>query len=287
MKMNKRRTITAFFGIFFTVLLMTCVFAGKETAVRYLQDMGSHVKGKWHFSMYDMTEADMDKIQSLGYVKETGRSADYGFTEFPVSANPSRPYLYVKSYEAPCFEWMNMELAEGRLPEKKGEAVISQSAVDDGARLSVGDSVQAEYFNRTITGTEEGVSTVFPFYHMGLEFGETKEVSQDFPFFKEGDSFRMDKSYTGKNEELTIVGIVKTPWFEKEDAAGYLAFTCYDETAGSVFNAAGILDLKAADGDIYEELREIAGVREIEFNDYVLSFSGILRIRLLILSYRL
>lgn len=274
MKMNKRRTWTAFLGIFFMVLLMTCVFAGKETAIRYLQDAGSQVKGKWHVNVYDVTKEDEQVVQELGYVKETGRSVDYGFTEFPGSANPQRPCLYVKAYEEPCFDWMNIELKEGRLPRKKGEFVISRSAADDGAVLTVGDTVRAEYFERTVTGIKEGVTTTFPFFDLQLTFGETKKVSQNFPFYEDNDSFRVDKSFTGKNEELTLVGIVETPWFEQEGAAGYLAFTCYDDAWSGAYNLAGIMDLKAVKGDMYQDFREAVGDREIEFNDYVLSFSG-------------
>ncbi len=47
---------------------------------------------------------------------------------------------------------MNIHVREGRLTEKKGEIVISQSALDDGAKISIGDTVKAEYFDRTVTG---------------------------------------------------------------------------------------------------------------------------------------
>ena len=62
MKMNKRRTCITFLGIFLMVLLLTCVFSGRETAVNYLQNVGSQVKGKWHVSMYNMTENELKKI---------------------------------------------------------------------------------------------------------------------------------------------------------------------------------------------------------------------------------
>ena len=39
MKKNRKRTLTAFFGIFFMVMLMTCVFVGKETAFDFLERM--------------------------------------------------------------------------------------------------------------------------------------------------------------------------------------------------------------------------------------------------------
>ena len=39
MKKNRKRTLTAFFGIFFMVMLMTCVFVGKETAFDFLETL--------------------------------------------------------------------------------------------------------------------------------------------------------------------------------------------------------------------------------------------------------
>ncbi len=274
MKMNKRRTCITFLGIFLMVLLLTCVFSGRETAVNYLQNVGSQVKGKWHVSMYNMTENELKKIEELGYVKETGRSVDYGFTRFSASENPERPYLFVKSYEAPLFDWMNITLKEGRLPEKKGEIVISQKAIEEGAKVSVGDTFEAEYFERTVTGIQEGVTSIFPFSSLKLEYGETKKVSQEFPFYEENNSFRVDKSYTGKREELTVAGIIESPVFEQEGAAGYMAFTCYDEKWDGSVNVMGIMDLKSVKGDLYEDFRKIAGDREVELNNYVLSFSG-------------
>ena len=41
MKQNKGRTFTTFAGIVFMVLLMTCVFVGRDTGIYYLQDVAS------------------------------------------------------------------------------------------------------------------------------------------------------------------------------------------------------------------------------------------------------
>lgn len=276
MKMNKRRTWTAFFGIFFMVLLITCVFVGRKTAVSYLQEVASLAKGKWHFTIEDAGKKELDAVEGLSCIEQTARSFDKGYTEFQASANALRPYLFIKSYEEPCYEWMNLHVKEGRLPEKKGEVVISESAAEDGAKIRPGDTIKAAYFKRTITGIEEGTDTMFPFQSLTVKYGETKELSQDFPYYKENKSFRIDQEFTGEEEELTVVGIINTPWFEQEGAAGYLAFTCCDGDAADAFNIVGTLNLKEKMEGLgfYEELMEIAGDKKISFNDYVLSFSG-------------
>ena len=49
MKQNKKRTFTTFLGIVFMVLLMTCVFVGKDTALKYLEKMAEKNSGSWHY----------------------------------------------------------------------------------------------------------------------------------------------------------------------------------------------------------------------------------------------
>lgn len=279
MKMNKRRSWTAFFGIFFMVLLVTCVFVGRETAIGYLQDVGTQKKGKWHVSIYEMGADVKDaeklrEIQSLDYIEESGKSADYGYTKLPGAGGKGMPYLYVKAYEKPCFDWMNLKLKKGRLPESSGEAVISQSVADAGEELQVGDVINADYFDRTITGLKKGVTTTFPFFDVEVSAGETFTLPQDFPYYEKNESFRIDKKYTGESDKLKIVGIVETPWFEQEGAAGGYAFTCFEEDRADVFNVSFTVDLKKVPDSIYEEIKGIVGDKRIDFNDNVLSFAG-------------
>ena len=113
MKLNKKRTFTTFLGIIFMVLLMTCVFVGKDTAIGYLEDVASQKDGKWHVTMYDVTQKELEEVEKLEEIEKTAISADYGFTEFAQSANENRPYLNVKAYTTECFDWMNIKLKEG------------------------------------------------------------------------------------------------------------------------------------------------------------------------------
>jgi len=74
MKKNKRRTFTTFLGIVFMVMLMTCVFVGKDTAVSYLEDMAATDGGKWHAIVYNADREAYEKIQDLKPVKATSLS---------------------------------------------------------------------------------------------------------------------------------------------------------------------------------------------------------------------
>ena len=48
MKRNKGRTAVTFTGIALMVMLMTCVFVGKDTVLRYLEKVASLRSGSWH-----------------------------------------------------------------------------------------------------------------------------------------------------------------------------------------------------------------------------------------------
>lgn len=277
MKLNKKRTFTTFLGIIFMVLLMTCVFVGKDTAIGYLEDVASQKDGKWHVTMYDVTQKELEEVEKLEEIEKTAISADYGFTEFAQSANENRPYLNVKAYTTECFDWMNIKLKEGRLPESANEIVISESVMKDGAALAIGDTVQTEYFMRSITGMDKDQESFFPFYDISLAYGQTVAVPQNFPYYEENDSFKEVRDYTGKKQELKVVGIMEVPGFEQESAAGYTAITVLEENEIAElksFNLSMKLDLENLSWTYGMELREIAGEHEIDFNDYVLSFSG-------------
>lgn len=278
MRQNKGRTFTTFAGIVFMVLLMTCVFVGRDTGIRYLEDVASLKDGKWHVSMYGITEEEYENVLEVPGVKETAISTGYGSSEFGASANKERPYLNVKAYTMPCFDWMNIELSEGRLPENSGEMILSKSALEDGSDISIGDRVEAEFFGRTITGIDPEVEeTVFPFQGIKVKYGETKEVSEEFPYFGENTSFREDREYTGQKSSYEIVGIMETPGFEQSGAAGYTAITLLDESQAAdleTFNLSVVLDVENNPNFDIASLVTIAGDHEFEVNDYLLAFSA-------------
>ena len=276
MKQNKGRTFTTFAGIVFMVLLMTCVFVGRDTGIQYLEDVASLKDGKWHISMYDITPEDYEKVENMPGIKETACSASYGCTEFDASADADRPYLNLKAYSLLCFDWMNIELAEGRLPENPQEIIVSRSAVEDGSEIAIGDQVEAEFFDRSITGINPEIKeSVFPFQGLSLKYGETKDVTEDFPYWGENEDFRENRTYTGQKETYQVVGIMEPPSYEKMGAAGYTAITLLEDSQTAAmdrFNLSMIL---------YEE-QSIAGLvmfaeeygYEYDVNNYVLAFNA-------------
>lgn len=278
MKQNKKRTFTTFFGIVFMVLLMTCVFVGKNTGLSFMEQVAEKKDGKWHVSFYGTDQEGFQAIKNVDYVEQTAASASFGNLEFSQSRNADRPYLTVKAYTKNCFDWMNIELAEGRLPENSSEIVLSESAVKDGAGVKLGDRISGELFRRSITGIDEEVKkTVFPFFNLTLKYGETVEVPQNFPYYRENKSFRENKLFTGETGVYEVVGIIKKPGFETESSAGYTAIAGLDEAEAKALQTLNVsvkLDLYRVPELFGAEFQEIADCEKIEFNDYLLAFSG-------------
>ena len=276
---NKKRTFTTWIGIVFMVLLMTCVFVGKDTAISYLQRVASAKDGKWHYAMYDVTEEQEQKAVDLGYIKEMSESLELGMTEFSQSGSEERPYLNVKAYGMQCFDWYNIRLTEGRLPENAQELVISAACLSDGSGIQIGDVIDASYFERSVTGIQKDKreTTLFPYYHLEIKKGETVEVPQNFPYYGENDSFRENKEMTGMQESYTVVGFMEVPAFEEEHAAGYTALTRLDKEMLKEAvrrNVSLIVDLGKAPDTCNMELEEIAGEGNLDANNVYLAFTG-------------
>ncbi|MCM1288218.1 MAG: FtsX-like permease family protein [Clostridium sp.] len=282
MRINRKRTFTAFIGITFMVLLMTCVFVGKDTAIKYLEDLSSMKQGRWHAVVYDTTKDKMEQLQGMDMVESTVASASLGLTDFSYSKNTERPYLNVKAYEKECFDLYNIKLAEGRLPENSDEIVLSCACVSDGAELEIGDKIDAKYFNRTITGKQQdgAEGSVFPFYGLEIGNGETVTPPQDFFYLGDDDNFQENKEYIGDSAVYTVVGFMEIPFYEEETAAAYTGITLLDDTlfaASDLLNVSLLFDLEYKNYDSMEShaaIEAIVGEGKVEFNNYLLTFSG-------------
>ena len=280
MRRNKKRTFATFLGIILMVVLLTCVFVGKDTVFSYLTDIAVAKRGSWHVVVYNVDRERYEKIRKLDYMAETAVSYDLGFTDCEVSRNAEKPYWEVKGYSRDCFDWMNISLKEGRYPENDSEIMISQSVIDDGADIHINDTVTAQYFERYMEGINPDVSeTFFPLSNIRIRYGEKVKVKQDFPFMEENDDFREVHEETGGHGTYKIVGIMNTPDYESESGSFYAALTSVDnqipaEQIGNVVCKFDLQKLPTSYGyaDDLCSGKEDA-YNEIEYNDMVLVFS--------------
>ena len=176
MKQNKRRTLITFLGILIMVVLMTAVFVGRDTVLRYMTDIISFDRGSWHAMVYDVDKNQADEITALPYTDQVYVSRALGYTDFPASGKPeTTPYLELKSYSPEVFSLLNIRMHEGRFPENDNEIIISQLAVKDGARISIGDVIEIDAFDRYMHASSAGEDD-----HGFLKFSDT-EIHSFFP----------------------------------------------------------------------------------------------------------
>lgn len=286
MKLNRRRTLMTFFGIMLMVILMVCVFVGKNTVISYLGRVAEFDKGGWHNIVYDLSQDEADSLEGLGITKQTEYTEQYGLIAYTESGEVQlSSNLYIKAATPGLFDLFMIKPVEGRLPENDHEIVISKYIQDEICCPAIGDTISGTYFTRTITGCNENMKgqedacTVFPGTSIKLHYGETIEVDDDFADHASNESFIVEKHYTDKTSEFTVVGFVDGPTMKI--GGGYPAYTAVSDRSamGSSINAAVKLDLSKVDGaqGFRNAVTEITGEEKvIETNEllYTLSFEG-------------
>lgn len=281
MRKNKKRTFTTFLGIVFMVILMTCVFVGKDTAFSYLEQTAALKSGDWHIRAYEADSRQYEQIKALDYVDETAVSMDMGYSDCAVSKNEQKPYWKIKGYSKECFDWFHIRLKSGRLPEKENEIIISQSVLDDGADIKIGDTISTDCFQRYVKGIDkEAKETIFPFYNLTVKKGETVEVPQEFPVLEESDSVKEIHKDTGYSSTFTVVGIMKAPSYEAKKGAFYAALTFVPDTLdkNQIGNVTARFDFEKMHTDYayMDDFTEImdGNADAFEVNDLLLIFSA-------------
>lgn len=279
MKLNRRRTAVTFIGIVFMVMLMTCVFAGKETALGYMRKVASLDKGSWHMIAYDVTSDEAEEIAARDDVEETGYSEALGVLDFPQTGDSeNKPFLDVKAYSTESFELANISLAEGRLPENSGEIVLSESVTEDGSEIKVGDRISGDYFTRRIVSKHEGDgATMFPFENIELKYGSSTDVPNTFMAWFENPDYDEERVYSDLSGDYKVVGFIHAPSFEESSGAAYPALTVYEGTQTGRVNMFLVFDLDKVKS-AYELRHDICDSigRDISFetNELLLAFSA-------------
>ena len=278
MKKNKKRTIITFAGILVMVVLMTAVFVGKDTVMDFMRRAVEADQGKWHYQVYDVTKEEADEISALDSIDKLEVSRPLGYTDFPQSANIETPYLELKGYSGELFDWMNINVIEGRVPEKENEILISERAIKDGADIKVGDTVDVDAFDRYVhayykEGEEEKIATgkapgVITFGNnvFSVEHGATVKAPAHFAYWPENDDFEEIHEPTGIKGTYTIVGIMETPSYESDGQGGYTALTKNDAAVaeGETINLVFTIDLKSSENTEGEIARIIDSYRTEE-----------------------
>ena len=284
MKMNAKRTILSIAGIALMVMLLTCVFVGKDTAFQFFVDIASARNGAYHYAVYNIDREKLKQIKELDGIKEIAVTEDLKYSDFKLSGNPQKPFVNVRRYSPSAFEWMNIKLVDGRLPENGNEIVISEQAIKDGSSVKIGDKISTNTFRRFFrnnnTSGEMGIQ--YPVFK--IPAGETVEAPYNMFYFVPGTEFG-DEFYehaeeihepTGFSQEFTVVGIIESPVFEEPICGWYAGISTVDETSlqSDTFNALIMTDTNKTGSGFIPMLSDLVGYKNLEINDYILAFSG-------------
>ncbi|MCQ2483170.1 MAG: ABC transporter permease [Clostridia bacterium] len=234
---NKKRTLITYFGILVMVMLMTAVFVGKDTVITFMKDAVAADKGKWHVQVYDVNKKQADEICALEEVDKAEISRAIGYTDFAQSGNREvTPFLEIKAYSDDLFDWMNIEITEGRLPENENEIIISERAIEEGADISIGDQIEVETFDRYIHAFFKGdekagddVGSIMFTNGIRVVHGDTVKAPEHFTYYETNEDFEMIHEPTGFNATVTVVGIMETPYYETAGQGGYMALMMGDD----------------------------------------------------------
>ncbi len=276
LKKNPRRTIISVVTMALAVVLLTCVFTGRDTAVSLLTRISESEYGSWHIACYDITQEQFEELAAMDCMEDAAVTENMMLSGFSGSADVLRPFINIRRFSEKAFRLDNITVTEGRLPENSSEIVLSEAVRADGSAVTIGDTVDAECFRRYISYFGEG-ETIFPYQSLFIKSGERKEVGPDFPCYTEEtgfyDTHEDIHEPTGFKASYTVTGFIRVPSFETEYGA-YTAITYIEPAeASGVFNSLFTVDpAKYDDAD----RREIAAVTDgsFEVNSPVLAFTG-------------
>lgn len=278
MKLNRRRTAIAFAGITLMVVMMTCVFVGKETVMKYIDMVASLDKGSWHMIAYDVDAESAKTIASRKYVEQAGLSEQLYCIDFPQTGEPDLvPFLNVKAYSADSFGMTNITMVEGRYPENSGEIIISDYALEKGADIKIGDRISGGLFKRILVSKRKKGGTEFPREGISLPAGGTAEVPVSFAYGEETESFYETREPTGISGEYTVVGIMKSPSYEVHNGGSYAALTFLDKPRTNALNMMIRLDTRDVSGtqEVADDITSITGEEhDFDYNEMLLAFSA-------------
>ncbi|MCS0543117.1 hypothetical protein NXY55_24370, partial [Aeromonas veronii] len=174
--------------------------------------------------------------------------------------NKSKPYLFIKEYNTAGFQQFPIELAEGRLPLKNDEIVISEAIADNAkVEYNIGDKLSVEVGKRIVAGEEEPLGQNYSL--QSDENGVTEKL-------------RIESS-----ETFTIVGTIKRPTWEPTWSPGYTVIKYVDKNAlGKSRTADAVVVFEKVKGPLYKHSETIAkenGINSVSYNKELLRFYGV------------
>jgi putative ABC transport system permease protein len=260
LKENKRRTLVTIIGVIISVAMITAVATLGVSFLNLMIRDNIADNGEWHVKYNDVDVEQIQAIEKDSQTKNLVLSNDLGYAKLEGSENKSKPYLFIKEYNTAGFQQFPIELAEGRLPLKDDEIVISEAIADNAkVKYNIGDKLSVEVGKRLAAGEEEPL-------------GQNYSLQSD----KNGVT---EKLKIESSETFTIVGTIKRPTWEPAWSPGYTVIKYVDKNAlGETRTADAVVVLEKVKGSLYKHSETLAkenGINSVSYNKELLRFYGV------------
>ncbi|WP_099364359.1 FtsX-like permease family protein [Fredinandcohnia onubensis] len=260
LKENKRRTLVTIIGVIISVAMITAVATLGVSFLNLMIRDNIADNGEWHVKYNEVNVEQIQAIEKDSQTKKLVLSNDLGYAKLEGSENKSKPYLFIKEYNTAGFQQFPIELAEGRLPLKDDEIVISEAIAENAkVEFNIGDKLSVEVGKRLAAGEEEPL-------------GQNYSLQSD-------ENGVTEKLKIESSETFTIVGTIKRPTWEPTWSPGYTVIKYVDKnTLGKTHTADAVVVLEKVKGSLYKHSETIAkenGINSVSYNKELLRFYGV------------
>ncbi len=254
LRLNRKRTIVTVIGI----ILSTAMICATISIAVSFQDLfiqqAKKSDGDFHATFLKVEPEQFKYITENAYTETSMFSRNLGFARFEKSTWENRPYLYIKEYDATSLKHMPIQLTSGRYPEKSGEILLSEEALES--------SQDAYRIGETIA------------LDLGLRRdARGEQLADGFPF-DEAEQF-----VATETRVYEITGIIAKPHFENFSSnPGFTAVAYLDPQALVAGDGANISILAKNPRKIFERVPEMAagaGGPEYAYNNELLKYLGV------------
>ena len=268
LKMNKRRTLVTIIGIILSVSMLTAISTILFSFMDLMQRDTAAKYGEWHASLSGVEPAKLAQVEQAENVKAVLLVRNLGFSQFKESQNDNMPFFYIEEYNTPAFAHFNRKLVAGRLPQRAGEAIVSQDALNAGAPFQIGDTV------------------TFPLgYRVGSPGGSEREIrlsTSDYVDRNPDGSLAETFELRGEERSYTITGILESgsgAYFDEMVCAFPVIGYCDEASIAAEGTLADpMLVFDPVRRSLYQEVEKLAqetGAADYSFNGSLLRFYGL------------
>ena len=265
LKENKKRTAVTIIGVIISVAMITAVATLGISFMDMMRRQTIADDGEWHVLYENVNRQQLEAIRKDENTKSVLLSRDLGYARLENGKNSSKPYLFVKEYDAAAFNNFPIHLTQGRLPQAPNEVIVPDHVAANGkVQYQLGDILELDIGERYNTLNREAAA-----------------LGQSMPLVTDGTGKNAEELRNTQRKNYTVVGFMERPDWEITWAPGYTLVT-YNDGGGisdtERFHASVVL--KQIDRELFDKaqtLAESSGIEKVSFNNTLLRTYGVLK----------